>query len=177
MNKKEKQRATVELLIQSGWDEDSAKETATEAIEEGEPILESLCFRALAEHILAKIHDSSWLTNRAKRTEADGHDVIKRLLDSGASADDLALFARFMQREYLSNLGCILDGAGIWGTPKLPYEDFRVFAVRTLDTPDDFEPEAPIKELHESLGFSDWETEQKLSRKAEEAFERKRNEA
>ncbi|HEX7448535.1 MAG TPA: hypothetical protein VF306_13370 [Pirellulales bacterium] len=176
MNEKDKLRAAEELLIKRGWDADGAKQMAKEALDEGEPLLETLCFYTLAEHVLATIHDSSWIKYRAEHPDCDGHDVIKRLVQSGASADDLALFARLMQREYLGNLGCILDGAGVVGTPDLPYEDFRIFAVRTLDTPDEFEPGAPIKELHESLGFSDWQTEIRLSREAEVAFEREREE-
>jgi hypothetical protein len=171
MNKKEKQRATEVFLIESGWDADSARAAAKEAIDEGEPLLETLCFHKLAEFFLAGIHDSSWVKNRAKEADPDeGDDIIKRLLDSGASADDLAHFARLMQRTYLSDLACILDGAGIVGTPQLPCEDFRIFAVSELDSPDNCKPEAQIKELHESLGFSDWETELKLSREAAEAF-------
>lgn len=177
MNKQEKQRAAEGLLIASGWDAESAKEAAAEAIEEGEPLVETLCFHKLAEFCLAAIHDSSWIKNRAKMADADeGDDIIKRLLDSGASADDLARFARLMQRQYLSDLGCILDGAGILGTPELPYEEFRIFAVQELDNPDNCKPEAQIKELHESLGFSDWETEMKLSRDAAEASAREREE-
>ena len=62
-----------------------------------------------------------------------------------------------------SNLGCILDGAGIYGTPDLPCEDFRVFSV------DDSEnPKARLEELHESLGWIDLETEMRLSRDAQE---------
>ena len=131
MYEQDKLRAAEELLMKRGWDADNAKEAAKEAVDEGAPLLESLCFQTLAEHVLATVHDSSWITNRAKKPDADGHDIIKRLLNAGASADDLARFARFMQREYLSNLGCILDGAGIWGTPKLPYEDFRIYGPHT----------------------------------------------
>ena len=175
MNKKEKQRATEAFLMESGWEAESAKEAAAEAIAEGEPLLETLCFHKLAEFCLAKIHDSSWIKNRAKRADPDlGGDILKRLLASGASADDLARFARLMQRQYLSDLGCILDGAGIGGTPELPYEEFRIFAVRELEDPDDCKPEARLKELHESLAFFDWETEMKLSREAADAFARKR---
>ena len=64
-------------------------------------------------------------------------------------------------REYLSNLGCLLDGAGIYGTSELPFQEFRVFAIDDAD-----KPLAMIDELHESLGFEDWETEMMLSRKA-----------
>jgi len=174
VNKKEKQRATAEFLVNCGWDTDRAKELAKEAIAEGEPILETFCFHKLAEFLLATIHDASWIKNRAKDADTEeGDDVIKRLLDSGASAKDLARFARLMQRQYLSNLGCLLDGAGIYGTPDLPYKEFRIFAVRELDSPDNCKPEAQIKELHESLGFSDWDTEMKLSRETAEAVERK----
>ena len=174
MDKKQKQRAIEELLTKSGWDADSAKEAAEEAIAEGEPLLETLCFHKLAESLLARIDDSSWLVNRAKEAdEEEGDDVIKRLLDSGASADDLARFARLMQRHYLGNVGCILDGAGLWPMPEVPCKEFRIFAVREIDSPDHCQPEAQIKELHESLGFSgDWEAEMKLSREAEEAYQR-----
>ena len=174
MNKKEKQRAIEELLTKSGWEAESAKEAAEEAIEEGEPLLETLCFHKLAEFLLARIHDSSWVKNCAEEAdEYEGDDVIKRLLESGASSDDLARFARLMQRQYLSNLGCILDGAGLWPIPEVPCKEFRIFAVRELDNPDNCEPTAQITELHESLGFSgDWEAEMKLSREAEEASDR-----
>src|SRR5579863_6257750 len=171
MNKKEKQQATEALLIESGWDADSARAAAKEAIDEGEPLLETLCFHKLAESCLSGIHDSSWVKNRTKDPDPDeGDDIIKRLLDSGASADDLAHFARLMQRQFLSDLGCILDGAGLVGTPDLPCQDFRIFAVSELDSPIHCQPEAQIRELHESLGFSDWETEMKLSRDAAKAF-------
>jgi hypothetical protein len=69
-----------------------------------------------------------------------------------------------MQREYLSNLGCILDGAGIWGTPNLPYEDFRVFSV---DEGEADKPLAKLDALHEQLGWCDLETKMRLSREAE----------
>jgi hypothetical protein len=174
VNNKQKQRAIEEFLTKSGWGAEYAQEAAKEAIEEGEPLLETLCFHKLAEFLLAQIHDSSWVKARAGRAdEEEGDDVIKRLLDSGASADDLARFARLMQRQYLSNLGCLLDGAGLWPMPEAPCKEFRIFAVRELDSPDNCKPEAQIKELHESLGFSgDWETEMKLSREAEEDSDR-----
>jgi hypothetical protein len=66
-----------------------------------------------------------------------------------------------MQREYLSNLGCILDGAGIYGTPDLPCKDFRVFAVD-----DSNKPLTMLDELHDSLGWTDLGTEMRLSREA-----------
>ncbi|HXG10412.1 MAG TPA: hypothetical protein VNK04_11660 [Gemmataceae bacterium] len=161
MTKAQRLAAIEELLRKRGWDQDSARQAARAAVKNGEPLLESLCFQALAENILATIHSSSWIRNRAKDPSCDGHDVIKRLIDSGASPRDLAIFARMMQREYLSNLGCILDGAGIYGTPRLPCEDFRIFAV------DDSEkPLTKLDELHESLGWVDLETEMRLSREA-----------
>ena len=175
MNNEEKQRATEEFLVQSGWNTDSAKKAAQKSIDEGEPLLETLCLHKLVESCLAYVHDSSWVKNRAKSADAgEGHDIVKRLVDSGASADDLARFARLMQRQLLGDLGCILDGAGLWPTPDLPYTDFRIFAVSELDSPIHCKPEAQIQELHESLGFSgDWEMEIKLSREAAEAWKRK----
>lgn len=177
MDREEKQRATEDFLIKHGWDADSAMKKAIAAIDSGEPLLEEFCFNTLAEFFLASIHDSSWVKNRAEDADSEeGDDIIKRLLDSGASPDDLALFARLMQRSYLSNLACILDGSGIWGTPDLPYEDFRIFAVTELTSPNDCKPEAQLTALHETLGFSDWETEMKLSREAADASQRKYDE-
>jgi hypothetical protein len=161
MNKAQKLAAIEKLLRKQGLSQKSAKASARDAVESGEPVLESLCFQALAEHLLASIHTTSWISNRAKNPDCEGYDVINRLIDAGASAKDLALFARMMQREYLSNLGCILDGAGIHGTPKLPYQDFRVFAVDDSD-----QPRTKLDELHESMGWTDLETEMRLSREA-----------
>ena len=161
MTKAQRRAAIEELLRKRGWDQDGAREAAREAVDNGEPLLESLCFQVLAEHVLARIDSSSWISNRAENPSSDGHDVIKRLIDSGASPSDLAIFARMMQRAYLSDLGCLLDGAGIYGTPSLPCEDFRVFAVD-----DSEEPSTKLDELHESLGWQDLETEMRLSREA-----------
>jgi hypothetical protein len=161
MNKAQRRAAIEQLLRRQGWDQESAKEAARDADKRGQPLLESLCFQRLAEHVLARIHSSSWISNRAKNPSGDGHDVIKRLIDSGAAPKDLALFARMMQREYLTNLGCILDGAGIYGTPDLPCQDFRVFSVD-----DDDKPLTQLDELHESLGWTDLKTEMRLSREA-----------
>jgi hypothetical protein len=161
MNKAQKLAAIEELLRKQGLSPESAREAARDALASGEPVLESLCFQALAEHVLARIHSASWISNRAKDSSCDGHEVIKRLLDAGASPKDLALFARMMQREYLSNLGGVLDGAGIFGTPDLPCKDFRVFAVDSSD-----KPLARLDELHESLGWTGLETELRLSREA-----------
>ena len=162
MNPEEKLRLTAEFLCKGGWNAAEAKQAAEEASEGGQPLLESLCFKALAEHLLCAIHSSAWIENRAKNSDCVDRDVIKRILDSGASPKDLATFARFMQREYLSNLGCILDGTGIGGTPELPFEDFRIFAVD-----DAGKPLAEIPDLHEMLSFCDWETEMKQSREAD----------
>lgn len=163
MNKTQRLAAIEKLLREQGLDQTSAKETARNAVKSGEPVLESLSFQLLAEHVLARIHSSSWISHRAKTPSNDFEGVIKRLLDSGASPKDLALFARIMQREYLSNLGCILDGAGIYGTPDLPCQDFRVFAVDDADNPLE-----KLDELHESLGWTDLKTEMRLSRVAAE---------
>ncbi len=161
MKKSERLAAIEGLLSRQGLDQDSAKEAAREAVKSGEPVLESLCFQRLAEHVLARIDSSSWINNRAKSPSNDIAGVIKRLLDAGASPKDLALFARIMQREYLSNIGCILDGAGIYGTPDLPCQDFRVFAVDNAD-----KPLTKLDELHESLGWTDLKTEMRRSREA-----------
>lgn len=161
MNSEQRQQQIHQLLVSRGWDADQALQAASDAVESGAPLLEALCFQTLAEHILARIHDAKWIANRARNPDSEHHELIKRLLDAGASAEDLAVFARMMQRRYLSDLGCILDGAGIYGTPDLPIKEFRVFAVD-----DDERPTAMIDELHESLGPQDINTELKLSREA-----------
>ena len=56
-----------------------------------------------------------------------------------------------MQREYLSNLACILDGVGIYGTPKLPIEDFRVFSVD-----DSGKPQVGLDDLPNNWGGVIW---------------------
>lgn len=162
MDQKEYLRAVEDFLVKLGWDRIEAKAAAVESSAAGQPILETLCFQHVAEHVLAPIHKSEWIQNRASDSDGEPAAVIKRLLDAGASAEDLAIFARLMQREYLANVGCLLDGSGIYGTPEVPFENFRVFCV------DDSErPTAAITDLHESLGFSDMETEMKLSRAAD----------
>ena len=166
MNKREKLQVIEKLLCKRGWDAETAKELARDAIEKGEPVLESICFQMLAEYMLASIHSASWVKFRGSEPNSDGHEVIKRLLQSGASAEDLAIFARILQREYLSNLGCILDGS-IFGTPDLPCKDFRVFSVDELG-----KPQAELEELHEPLAWTDLETEMRLSREAEEEYDR-----
>ncbi|MCG8649443.1 MAG: hypothetical protein MI861_06405 [Pirellulales bacterium] len=160
MTSEEKIKQIEEFLLSQGdhYDAEEAREIAEEAVQEGVPLVETICLHTLAEHVLAPIHDSTWVDARGQAPDTEEEEVIKRLLDSGASAEDLAIFARIMQREYLSNLGCILDGAGIYGTPKLPYESFRIFCVD-----DDDQPQIMIDDLHESLGFVDLETEQEIS--------------
>lgn len=157
----ERRRQIEALLASAGWEADAAREVAGDAVESGAPFLESLCFQTLAEHVLARIHDASWVVHRAEDPDSEPHGLIRRLLASGASPADLALFARVMQREYLGDLACLLDGTGIYGTPRLPFEDFRVFAVD-----DDGQPIVGIDGLHETLGFQDLETEMRLSRAA-----------
>lgn len=159
---------TTQLLIGFGWSEKSARARAIESVAEGEPVLETYSFHALAESLLAPIHDCSWITARdADEADAEADDEpLVRLLRAGASPEDLARFARVMQRQYLSNLACVLDGSGIYGTPNVAFEDFRVFAVD-----DDSNPQARLEDLHEELGFQDWEAEMEASRRYAETPE------
>ncbi|QDV55159.1 hypothetical protein [Rosistilla oblonga] len=156
MNREERIKLTTQLLINFGWGEDSAKSTAIQSADNGEPVLETYSFHALAESLLAPIHDSSWITERD--SEDDGDELISRLLESGADSGDLAKFARLMQRQFLSNLACILDGSGIYPSPDVAFEEFRVVAVD-----DDSNPIATLEDLHEELSFQDWETENEIS--------------
>jgi hypothetical protein len=156
MYREERIELTTQMLVSFGSSEDSAKSTAIQSVNDGNPILETYSFHAIAEFLLAPIHDSSWVTERDP--EDDGDELIARLLSSGASPDDLSKFARLMQRQYLSNLGCILDGSGIYGTPEVAFDDFRVVAVDN-----DSKPTAMIEDLHEELSFQDWDTETEIS--------------
>ena len=158
MKRKERQDLTEELLLRYGeYDADEAKEAAKEAVDEGEPVLEALCFHVLTMSVLSPIHTTSWVKVRAKQDE-DG--VIKRLVASGASTKDLAIFARMMQMEFLSNFGCILDGAGISDIPDLPFQDFRVFAIDS----ETGKPTVSIEEMHETMAWSGVESEMKRSK-------------
>lgn len=161
MDPEERQRHTAELLASLGWDADQAREAASEAVQEGAPLLEQLCFQTLAQHLLAPVHDASWIANRGRNPDSEHHDLIKRLMDSGASAKDLAAFARVMQRQYLCDLGRVLDGSGIYGTPALPVENFRIFVVDEAD-----QPVAMIDELHGGLEFQSLDAEVRQSRNA-----------
>lgn len=156
MNREDRIQLTTQMLVGLGWTEDSAKSTAIESADAGEPVLETYSFHALAESLLAPIHDSSWITERDP--DDDDGELIARLVESGAAPVDLARFARLMQRQFLSNLGCILDGSGIYPSPDVAFDDFRVVAVD-----DDSKPIAMIEDLHEELSFQDWETENEIS--------------
>ncbi len=157
MNRKEKLKFVENFLVEYGLPADEAIELAAESVEEGQPIVETICFQMVAESVLACIHTSGWIRARSKSDGPEG-ELLKRLLHSGAAPKDLAIFARMMQREYLSNLGCVLDGAGLSGTPEVPC-DFRIY---TID--ENGSPLIALDELHESLGWSDLKTEMKLSR-------------
>ena len=89
MKRKERQELTEKLLLQFGdFEPEEAKEAAKEAVDEGEPILETLCFQVLTMDILSPIHTTSWLKARAKDDE---EGIIKRLIASGADIKDLAI--------------------------------------------------------------------------------------
>ena len=69
MNPKDRLRATAELLVARGWNAEAAETTAGESVENGSTLLEQLCFLRLAEHLLAKIHNPAWASNRARNPE------------------------------------------------------------------------------------------------------------
>jgi hypothetical protein len=146
------------LKYGSGFDEDEATEVASSAVKEGTPIIETMCFLMIVEDLLAPIHKTAWLTARARNTEWDFDGVIKRLLDSGASVKDLTFFARAMQKQFMSNLGCLLDGSGI-NCPSLPFTDFRILAVD-----DNGKPIALLEDLHEALSVQSYVAEMRQSR-------------
>lgn len=158
MNREERIKLTTRMLNDFGWSEKRAESTATQSTDDGQPILETYLFHALAESLLAPIHDSSWITERDPEDDAD--ELLARLVENGADANDLAKFARFIQRQYFSNLCCILDGAGVSPSPAVAFEDFRVVAVD-----DDSMPIAMIEDLHDELSFQDWETENEISQR------------
>jgi hypothetical protein len=159
VNRKSKLKVAEAFLTKHKWAEPLRKDVL-DAVEAGRPVLESLCFQTLAEHLLAPIHTSSWIDARAKGpVDCPERGVLRRLLDAGASAQDLAVFARMMQQEYLSNLGCLLIGEGPFPKPELPYDEFRVFSVDESG-----KPLAKIEIECETLQFSDVENETRRSR-------------
>jgi hypothetical protein len=88
MKRKERQELTEKLLLQFGdFEPEEAKEAAKDSVDDGEPILETLCFQILTMDILSPIHTTSWLKARAKD---DDEGIIKRLIASGAGIKDLA---------------------------------------------------------------------------------------
>ena len=154
----------TDLLVRYGdygpKDDEELAEVIEDAIEEDFPLAEHLCFHALAEHTLESVHKTSWLKRKVKYGDSHGQ-LIKKLLDSGAKAKDLAMFARLSQKQYLCNLACIFDSAWGWG-PELPYSQFRVFSVDEDDN-----PISMLEDLHESIDTSDLKYEMKRSRQAE----------
>ncbi|MBD3675771.1 MAG: hypothetical protein HUJ26_19865 [Planctomycetaceae bacterium] len=147
MQDDDKRQWAIQRLVSAGWEEEEAQEIVAEAIDGGQPILETLSFLALVDHLLLDPEKTDWISRRAENPDSDHHELIQRLLNAGAAPRDLVLFARAMQQQFLGDLACVLDGSGIYGTPEVPCEDFRVFAVDDED-----QPVAMIDQLHESTG-------------------------
>ena len=142
-----------------------ADEMAHDAVEDGEPIVETICFHEIAEDLFNPIHDATWVEDAAEDGDHEISDQLKRLLATGADPQDLAIFARYMQRRFASDLGRILDGINMYTSPERPFEDFGVFALV------DGKPTAQITDLEEGLGFWDLDSEMELSQSVAKALE------
>ncbi len=142
-----------------------ADEMAHDAVEDGEPIVETICFHEIAEDLFCPIHDATWVEEAAEDGDHEIGDHVKRLLATGAEPEDLAIFARYMQRRFASDLGRILDGINMYTSPERPFEDFGVFALV------DGKPTAQITDLEEGLGFWDLDSEMELSLSVAKALE------
>ena len=142
-----------------------ADEMAHDAVEDGEPIVETICFHEIAEDLFCPIHDAAWVEEAAEDGDHEIGEHIKRLLAIGAEPQDLAIFARYMQRRFASDLGRILDGISMYTSPERPFEDFGVFALS------DGKPTAQITDLEEGLGFWDLDSEMELSLSVSKALE------
>ena len=142
-----------------------ADEMAHDAVEEGEPIVETICFHEIAEDLFNPIHDASWVEEAADDGDHEIGDQIRRLLAAGADPQDLAIFARYMQRRFAGDLGRILDGINLYTSPERPFEDFGIFALV------DGKPTAQITDLEEGLGFWDLDSEMELSHSVAKALE------
>lgn len=142
-----------------------ADEMAHDAVEEGEPIVETICFHEIAEDLFNPIHDATWVEEAAEDGDHEIGDHLRRLLAAGADPQDLAIFARYMQRRFASDLGRILDGINLYTSPERPFEDFGIFALV------DGKPTAQITDLEEGLGFWDLDSEMELSHSVAKALE------
>ncbi len=142
-----------------------ADDMAHDAVEDGEPIVETICFHEIAEDLFSPIHDATWIEDAAEDGDHEIGDHLKRLLATGADPQDLAIFARYMQRRFASDLGRILDGINMYTSPERPFEDFGVFALV------DGKPTAQITDLEEGLGFWDLDSEMELSLSVANALE------
>ncbi len=158
MAEQDRQSQLEKLLTQIGWDPEQVAEVARE--EADSPYLENFSFLVLAESLFCAIHETTWV-EACREADPDGEsDVVRRLLDAGASAEDLALFARMMQRRYASDLGCLLDGAGLIGVPQVPCREFGVFALDEAG-----EPTVRLEDLHEALSAAEPDEEMEISRR------------
>ncbi len=142
-----------------------ADEMAHDAAEEGEPIVETICFHEIAEDLFSPIHDATWIDDACDDEDHEIGDQLRRLMATGADPQDLAIFARYMQRRFASDLGRILDGISMYTSPERPFEDFGVFAIV------DGVPTAQITDLEEGLGFWDLDSEMELSASVARALE------
>ena len=142
-----------------------ADEMAHDAVEDGEPIVETICFHEIAEDLFNPIHDAAWVEDAAEDADHEIGEHLKRMLAAGVDPQDLAIFARYMQRRFASDLGRILDGINMYTSPERPFEDFGVFAIV------DGVPTAQITDLEEGLGFWDLDSEMELSSSVAKALE------
>lgn len=142
-----------------------ADEMAHDAVEDSSPIVETICFHEIVEDLFTPIHDATWIEDAAKDEDHDIAGTLRHLLDSGADPQALAIFARYMQRRFASDLGRVLDGANLYTSPERPYEEFGLFALSAIG-----EPMAQITDLEEPLGFWDLESEMDLSKAVAQAL-------
>jgi hypothetical protein len=141
-----------------------ADEMAHDAVEDGEAIVETICFHEIAEDLFNPIHDASWVEEAAEDEEHEIGDHMRRLIAAGADPQDLAIFSRYMQRRFANDLGRILDGISMYTSPERPFEEFGVFAMV------DGQPTAQITELEDGLGYWDLDSEMELSRSVADAL-------
>jgi len=149
----------AEFLHERGYARsiEHANELLQEAVNDELPLVETVSFQILAERLLARIHDTSWLSPESE------DDPACDLLNSGATPDQIARFARYVQRSYLSDLCIFLDGSTDANHLGLPFDSFRVVCID-----DDGNPSAMLEDFHGPLSFSDWNHEMQLSRQSDE---------
>lgn len=128
---------------------------ARRELETGTPILATQSFLKWLASGMARAGDHRWI-DRALRSPADYPALapaLRRLLDAGASREDLTAVVRVMQFRVCDHVCFMLDQVAAPGA--VPVQDFGVYHVGGGDSPTTDRPIARLDALHEQIGAWD----------------------